>query len=276
MSDPTTWPVRDPAAWSRTLDDLGGFFTLTLAPGPEAVPWPQVLDARALGARIEAVRASLAGSTGLPVADVHPQVAASATQVGLASRLWSVALATSVGHGWLPDLSSANLVASPVHRGPVPLGVADSRAGYAVPTLDDAVTRIDGTLVRGSLAELDQACAAVGRTPVRVLVSNSASALVGGARVLARQRPGNAPAVWELTGALLSRTDLAQGGRAVDPATLPDGVGGAMGAGVPGATVADEAFLRSGCCVFYRLPGHGLCPDCVLAPAHPERVTEAH
>ena len=69
--------------------------------------------------------------------------------------------------------------------------------------------------------------------------------------------------------ALLLASPASDGGALVDPQTLPAGVGGPM-------ERSDEAFLRSGCCVFYRLPGHGLCPDCVLATRHPERVTEAH
>ena len=89
------------------------------------------------------------------------------------------------------------------------------------------------------------------------------------ARVLARLRPHAGPRAWELARALLALPGVAQGGGLRDPETLPAGVGGAM-------ERADEAFLRTGCCIFYRLPGHGLCPDCVLAQHHPERVTPAH
>lgn len=257
------------APWQQTLAELGGFFTLATSPGPEALPWAQVLQPEPLGARLEAVRAALAGSTRLPVADIDRQVAVSAAQVGIASHLWSVALATVVLHRWLPDLSARNLYSAPGLRGPLPLGVVDPDAGYAVPSLAEAVARVGEILVRGSLAELEQAYAQVGRTPLKVLTSNTASSLVGGARVLALHRPQHAAATWELTRELLTSTDLARAGRVVDPGSLPAGVGGAMGS-------PEEAFLRSGCCVFYRLPGHGLCPDCVLAPAHPDRVTEAH
>lgn len=253
------------------LGSLGGFFTLVGPPpaGSDALPWPEVLAEDALTARFASVRSALAGSTGMAVDEVDPKVAVSATQVGLASRLWSVALGAAVLEGWLPDLGSASLVASPVHRGAVPLGVADPAQGYAVPSLPEAADAIAGTVVQDSLAALHAACASAGRTPDRVLVSNSTSALVGAARVLASHRPDRGADAWALARLLLAHPAVAAGGEVVSPDALPAGVGGAM-------QTTEEAFLRSGCCVFYRLPGHGLCPDCVLAPSRPEQVTEAH
>lgn len=254
-----------------SLTDLGGFFTLAAPPGPgtDAVPWEQVLSRPVLEERFAAVRSALASSSGLPEEAVDPKVAVSATQVGLASRLWSVALGAAVLHGRVPDLSSANLVASPVHRGQVPLGVRDPGAGYAVSSTEEAAARIAQVVADDALAALDGACAQAGRTPRRVLTSNSTSALVGGARVLAARRPEHADEAWALARALLRHTSVAAGGAAVDPTTLPEGVGGNM-------QRPDEAFLRSGCCVFYRLPGHGLCPDCVLAPSRAHEVTPEH
>ena len=254
-----------------TLAGLGGFFAVAAPPalGDDAVPWTQVLAAPVLQARFDAVRSALAGSSGLPVEEIDPKVAVSATQVGLASRLWSVALGAVVLHGWVPDLSGANLVASPGHRGQVPLGVRDPGAGYAVRSPEEAAARIAQLVADDALAALEAACAEAGRTPRRVLASNSTSALVGGARVLAGLRPAHADAAWTLTRGLLRHTSVAAGGSAVDPQTLPSGVGGAM-------QRPDEAFLRTGCCVFYRLPGHGLCPDCVLAPSRHTEVTPSH
>lgn len=255
----------------ETLGSLGGFFSLAVPPpaGSDAVPWPRVLAEPALTQRFAAVRAALAASTGMAVGEVDPKVAVSAAQVSLASRLWSVALGAAVLEGWLPDLGSTALVASPMHRGEVPLGVTDPERGYAVSSLEEAASLIVRTVVEDSLAALVAACASTGRTPEKVLISNSTSALVGGARVLGSRRPDRAADAWALARLLLDHPALADGGAVVDPAVLPPGVGGPM-------ERRDEAFLRSGCCVFYRLPGHGLCPDCVLAPSRPEQVTEAH
>ncbi|MGD8150130.1 (2Fe-2S)-binding protein [Ornithinimicrobium sp. Y1694] len=264
----TTGPSSE---WVTTLAGLGGFHEVAAPPplGSDAVPWREVLADEALSSRFATVRAALATSTGLPVEEVDPKVAVSATQVGLASRLWSVTLASTVLHRWVPDLSSDNLVTSPVHRGTVALGVVDPTSGYAASHLPDALARICAWVVEDSLALLDHTCARVGRTPARVLASNTASSLVGAARVLARQRPEAGAAAWELARALLALPQIATGGGIREPNSLPAGIGGPM-------ETRDEAFLRSGCCVFYRLPGHGLCPDCVIAERSPEQVTPGH
>ncbi|MGO0575159.1 (2Fe-2S)-binding protein [Ornithinimicrobium panacihumi] len=254
-----TQPPSDAPEGARVLTDLrslGGFYALVspVPAGSDALPWAEVLAEDALTARFAAVRAALAASTGMQPPAVDARVAVSATQVGLASRLWSPALGGAVLHGWVPDLSSANLVASPVHRGAVPLGVRDASAGVAVGSAAEAAEAIARLVVRDSLAQLHTACSAVGRTAVRVLVSNSASALTGAGRVLAGQAPEHTDQIGEIVRLLLAVPEVAAGG-----GFSPDG-----------------SFLRSGCCLFYRIPEHGLCPDCVLAPAHPEQVTEAH
>lgn len=270
--------VPDGPERGQVFDDLaalGGFFALAAPPEPgtDAVPWAQVLSEEALAGRFATVREALATGSGLPVDEVDPKVAVSAAQVGLASRLWSVALASALLHRWVPDLGEDNLVASPGHRGAVPLGVADPARGYAVPAPTSAEPEpVAGTVARAvvpALTSLTEACARVGRTPAKVLTSNTASALVGGARVLAGHRPEQGPAAWAAARGLLAHPTVAAGGAAVPSASLPAGVGGAM-------EHREEAFLRSGCCVFYRLPGHGLCPDCVLAPSRAGEVTPAH
>lgn len=255
----------------RDLAALGGFFSV-LAPPPvdsDAVAWEEVLAPAALTSRFSAVREALAAGDGLAVDAVELKVAVSATQVGLASRLWSVALAAAVLHRWVPDLGADSLVASPVHRGGVPLGLQRPDQGYAVADLSEAVDVISRTVVDDSLAGLQRACAGVGRTPERVLVSNSTSALLGAARVLTVHRPGSSADAWALTRMLLELPGVAAGGAMVARDGLDRRVGGAVDR-------ADQTFLRSGCCVFYRLPEHGLCPDCVLAPSRPEGVTPAH
>lgn len=251
------------------LQALGGFSALVAAPESGALPWAQVLADDALTTRFASVRAALAASTGMEIVEVDPRVAVSATQVGLASRLWSPALAAAVLHHWVPDLSPDALVASPEHGGAVPLGVRDPEAGYAVSSLSEAAELIGDLVIDGSIATLNEACSSIGQTADRVLISNAASSLVGAARVLAQQRPGRAAAAWALARDLLGHPRLAQGGAVRAPDGLPAGIGGVM---------ADphEIFVRSGCCLFYRLPEHGLCPDCVLAVRAPEQVTPGH
>ncbi|ANS78393.1 hypothetical protein SGUI_0997 [Serinicoccus hydrothermalis] len=261
---------RAPEGLLPALAGLGGFFELTRpAEGSDAVPWSEVLAHDALLARTATVRAALARSSGIPLEDVDTKVAVSALQVGLASRLWSVAMAGAVLHRWVPDLGSDNLVASPGHGGPVPLALADPSRGYAVRGTPESARVLGGVVVEDSLAALDAACARVGPTSSQVLRSNSASSLVGAARVLGTQRPEDRPSAWALARAVLEHPGLARGGRVRERAGLPEGVGGAM-------ERPREAFLRHGCCLFDRLPQHGLCPDCVRAEHRPDLVTPGH
>lgn len=251
------------------LRTLGGFFELTDPRGTDAVPWSQLLADEPLAARCATVRRAMASNSGLALDTIDPKVAVSALQVGLASRLWSVALACAVGHGWVPDLSSTNLLGSPGHGGAAPLALTDPERGYALASLDEAARTISDTVVHSSLADLNSACSRVGRTSQRVLESNAASSLVGAARVLGDRRPELRERSWALARLLLEEPGLAEGGVVRPRASLPRGVGGGM-------EHDREAFMRSGCCLFDRLPGHGLCPDCVRAEHRAEQVTPGH
>ncbi|OLT15241.1 hypothetical protein BJF80_10170 [Serinicoccus sp. CUA-874] len=264
-------PATAPAGLLPSLRDLGGFFALADPAGEhgDALPWVEVLSHERLAARAADVRAAIAASSGIPLEDVDPKVAMSALQVGLASRLWSVTMAGAVLHDWVPDLAAENLVASPGHRGPVPLGLRDPDRGYAVRGTDEATRVVGEVVLEDGLAALDAGCARVGPVSAQVLRSNSASSLVGAARVLSALRPAAATSAWALARALLGHPGLAPGGRVVERAGLPEGTGGAM-------QQPEEAFLRRGCCLFDRLPGHGLCPDCVRAERRPDLVTPGH
>jgi iron complex transport system ATP-binding protein len=182
---------------------------------------------------------------------VDPRVAVSAVQVGLVSRLWSAALAPALLLDWVPDLRLPALVSVGPPAGPWHVAPAGEPAGRHTGASATGRAAALAELVLPTVRTVSQACAGAGRTAPRVLVSNAASALVGGAAVLGRRHPDAAPEADELVRALL------------DDPWLRDG----------GATGAD-GFRRSGCCLFYRLPGHGLCPDCVLV--RPGRPTSGH
>lgn len=80
-------------------------------------------------------------------------------------------------------------------------------------------------------------------TPVAegLLWGNAASALTGALAVLARARPGSATAATRLVEELLDLTPL-------------------RGTG----TLGPSGFRRHSCCLYYRVPGGGLCGDCAL------------
>lgn len=186
------------------------------------------------------------GDTDSP-ASVDPRVAVSAVQVGLVSRLWSVALASALDHDWVPDLATRLLHVAAGHHSPVALASGDPTAGRRVVGPAEAAEAIRDLVLATSVTDVDRACAELGRTSPQVMASNTASALVNAGRMLARTRPDLAPAAEEVVRLLLADPRLARGG-------------GFIVTHEPGR----RAFRRRGCCLYYRLPGHGLCQDCVL------------
>jgi iron complex transport system ATP-binding protein len=160
------------------------------------------------------------------------RVAASIFFQGWAARLWSVGLAVLDHSGRPPVLTPATLWWGD-DAGSVSLGVSDPR--LAAGELDD--------LVVGQ--HLEPLAAAVHRVvPVadRVLWGNAASALRGAARALDGASPGTVSRSVPV-GAVATRL-LARGR-----------LTGAL----------DDAGRRRSCCLYYRVPGGGICGDCVLA-----------
>jgi len=241
----------DPGHVTATLTSLGGFFSWGASPGDDLVPLRMALAAPALPQRFAAMREGLATSAGLDIEAVDERIAVSAVQVGLVSRMWSFALASATLHGWVPDLSTEVLACGQGHRNPVPFATATAGGqavdGRAVGGVVDATEAIADLVLGTSIGDITAACADLGRTSRQVLVSNTASALVGAGRMLSTHRPEVAALTDATVRALLE-----------DPRCKP------------GGGVVDGAFTRHGCCLYYRLPGHGLCPDCVLVrPGHP-------
>jgi hypothetical protein len=161
----------------------------------------------------------------------EPRVAASLFFQGVASRLWSPVLATAAFHGLVPDLDRLYWrAASP---GPVLLAVPG-----VSPLPADAAT-LHTVVVERHLRPLVTAIREV--TPVAggLLWGNAASALTGALAVLAWSRPAAA-------GRALVEELLAL------PPLEGTGVLGPMG------------FRRRSCCLYYRVPGGGMCGDCGL------------
>lgn len=215
------------------------------------IPLPVALDAEQLAQRFQATRAGLARGSDLPMEQVPPRTAVSAAQVGLVSRLWSIALASLALHQWVPDLRPGQVLVAPSHRNPSPMALADPEAGRAVAGHEEAVAALEELVVHGGVAAVTYACQEHGRTSAQVLVSNAASSLVAAARVIGQRVPGQATNLSRLALELLQLPWLAAGG-----------------------AYQSGEFRRTGCCLYYRLPGHGLCPDCVLV--RPDRPASHH
>lgn len=253
---------RGPAAtWDR-LSAVGPFFTLRTAPPPPgAVPLAALHDGdgRPWERRIDHVASRLGTD--------QRRVAASLAYQGLASRLWSVALAAASVLGTVPRLAPEHLYWLPEGSTPDDLWTterlpstpaapgassADSagtdrprRSGPAVPlpATADALHRAVHTAHLDPLAHSLRAT-----TPIApaLLRGNAASALAGAGRQLldwARRarEPRAAERTVALTAALLHH-----------PGTRSEW------------TEDTGVFRRRSCCLYYRVPGGGLCGDCVL------------
>ncbi|HEX3491111.1 MAG TPA: (2Fe-2S)-binding protein [Streptosporangiaceae bacterium] len=172
--------------------------------------------------------------------EAEPRVAASIAQQGYAARLWSPVLAAGLLAGIVPDLAGLQLR----DQEAAPLELALPRAAgwrAADPAaLADLSYRV---VVTAHLEPLASALA--GQLADGLLWGNAASALTGALGVLARARPDLRQPVTTLAATLLARGRLADTGQL---GVTGDGLG----------------FRRRSCCLYYRLPGGGLCGDCGL------------
>jgi hypothetical protein len=221
------------------LRPLGDFFLLRTAGVPRS-PLPSLAETyghqasdvygNSLIFRIRKVEAALRAP--------EERIAASVAHLGLASRLWSVALGCSVLYGRIPDLDPETLRWNPDAGAPDDLWLPEVtwRPG-------DAAGVADAVLL-GHLEPLAAALRERYRIAPGLLRGNAASALVGAAGQLERWartqgRGDTAARTRDLTGRLLAHPLLAGTG-----------------------TLTGTSFGRRSCCLYYRVPGGGVCGDC--------------
>ncbi|MFJ2770314.1 (2Fe-2S)-binding protein [Streptomyces sp. NPDC087300] len=236
------------------LGSVGGFFALregppivrgtapfatVYAPAPPS-PYRSVGEARGtppegqdrdpLAFRVDKVGRRL----GAP----EERIAVSVAQLGLAARLWSVALGSAALYGAVPDLDPALLHWDADGTSPDDLWLTEVRPRPGDPgTIRDVVQH-------GHLAPLSAALRDRYRISPGLLKGNAGSALAGAAR--------------ELHGwaARVGRADV--GERALDLAAALFDHPELRGTG----TLEGTAFRRRSCCLYYRCPNGGLCGDC--------------
>ncbi|MYT33173.1 ferric iron reductase [Streptomyces sp. SID8354] len=230
---------------------VGAFFSVrtnTGAPREQGfLPLPELYrqdsdSAPALHKRVEVVATRLGTA--------ERRVAASLVHQGLAGRLWSIALAPAVLAGRVPDLGSDTLWWHPARSVPDELWLPSSTALPAT-SEQDLTGQLQTTVLQGHLVPLHRAIGTVCPISSRLLWGNAASALVGALRVLDGwcRRTGRRKAAERavaLTASVLDDPLLRDSGT-LDPA-VPE-------------------FSRRSCCLYYRVPGGGLCGDCVLRRA---------
>ncbi|GAA2571864.1 MULTISPECIES: (2Fe-2S)-binding protein [Streptomyces] len=197
-----------------------------------------------LGFRVRKVAAAL----GAPEA----RVAASVAQQGLAARLWSVTLACAALYGRVPDLAPELLRWDPDAGAPDDLWLAEVR-----PLPGDTATVADVVLT-AHLAPLTAAVHTRYGVATGLLWGNAASALAGAGRELDRRARRD------------GRTDTAAHARSLTAGLLAHPLLAATGDLT--ATPAGISFRRRSCCLYYRVPGAGVCGDCCFSrPPGPPR-----
>ncbi|MGV9232061.1 (2Fe-2S)-binding protein [Streptomyces nigra] len=217
------------------LRPLGGFSVLrtrATAPRTGTALARAYADGDALDLRIRHVANALRTP--------EERVAASVAQQGLAARLWSVALGCAALYGAVPGLDPETLHWDPGAGAPDDLWLGEVRARPADP---DTVAAV---VLHGHLEPLADALGRRHRVARGLLWGNAGSALAGAARQLdgwarAHGRPDARARTRDLTARLLEHPLLAGTG-----------------------TLTGISFRRHSCCLYYRVPGGGLCGDCCL------------
>lgn len=230
---------------------LGSFFTVGTDPAQAADPtWRPMRDLHTdpgpLRERIAHVGRVLGSDD---------RVAASIAFQGIAALVVSAPLASAVLHGMLPELTAGTLHWRVSASGPWPLW-SSSTASTAVVDPDAAADALADALFDEHLAPLIGAVRAQVPISERLMWGSVASSVAGGKRVIGDRHPGVADRAAAVARRLLDLGPLAGTGDLRPPEGHDIG----------------WTFRRRSCCLYYRVPGGGLCGDCVLhrrAPATP-------
>ncbi|MEO3973767.1 (2Fe-2S)-binding protein [Streptomyces sp. CAU 1734] len=237
---------------------LGGFFALrtpdtsAVAPAPGGTAAPELPGGARTGtpppaggvplARVYAGdTAPLTRRVDIVAARHEPperRVAASIAQLGLAARLWSIALGAAVLHSRIPDLDPARLHWYPDRTTPDDLWL--SRAD----PLPATAAALREAVQSAHLDPLADALRRDTRISRQLLRGNSGSALAGAVRQI---------------------EEWARGAGRPDAAARARALAAEIFTGPPLAgTVHGPRMRRRSCCLYYRAPRGGLCGDCVF------------
>ncbi|MGW0363690.1 (2Fe-2S)-binding protein [Streptomyces sp. NPDC002990] len=212
------------------LAAVGPFFTAAYgkeAPGPGFLSLTDLYGEH-LGSYVAEVGRRIGSGPG--------RVAASTAQFGIASRLWSLGLGCAALCGKVPDLAADRVWWRLPEGGSLELWL---------PEPGELPAEAFGDSVLAHLAQLEAGLRERFGVSPKVLRGNAASGLAGAVRMLTDRIPGG-PAVTLAAGLLADGGVLAGTGTFIHE----EGLG--------------VAFVRRSCCLYYQVPGGGLCGDCVL------------
>lgn len=220
---------------------FGGHFAVAVRERHPAGGWRQV--AGLYDPAADALP-GLIGRTAERLGTDDRRVAASILHQGYAARLWSVVLGCTAAAGLVPTLNPADTYWRSGAQSLVELlTVTPDATPVDDRTADRTARLVAATVLDAHVEPLAAAVRAAAGVSARILTGNTASALVGTLRVLAPHDP--ARTATDVARVLFGTPALRDGG-AVDLAAEP------------------PALRRGSCCLFYRVPGGGLCGDCVL------------
>ncbi|GAB3451162.1 hypothetical protein GCM10027570_27390 [Streptomonospora sediminis] len=197
------------------------------------------------------MRTRLAAAAGRPLAAVEQRAAASICYQGLAARLLCPAVAAALCHGVLAPPDALQWVRRGGRLQPALGEGAGRMLDPGRPRAKAAADLVSEHVLTAALVPLAHAVRAQAALAPRLLYGNAASALAGAVQALGADRPDRAADADALARLLLQRPPL-QG----------------LGVFAPAAgdrTGQASAFTRTTCCLYYRVPGGGLCGDCAVA-----------
>jgi hypothetical protein len=205
-----------------------------------------VADPEQLSDRVASARRDLAAvgeAAGAP-SEVEFRASASAVHLGLVARLVSPVLAGAVLGDTMLDLDPDRTRWRPPTAGEPSFSLwLPEPSGLAVPDAAGMAQAFIRLVLVPVLLPLEDTLHERARVSRQVLRGNLASALNGAVTVLTGMLPQTQSPADHLLRAVLSSPELAGAGR----------------------FDASGRFRRNNCCLYYRLPGGGLCSDCILA-----------
>ncbi len=218
---------------------FGEYFALSSARGPGWNSIDDLLAPTTVTELVTMTRNAVAASTRSTPHDVPVRMAASSLQMSLAARLVSPVIGAAVGTGAVPELTPDSLRWT--SAGHTVRFAATGLRWRAIEQAEAAAPLIHDTLLGGVMAALIGTVQSAASLSPTVMWGNVISAANGAVTVMGMTDPGAVSAGRRLVGAL-ARTGMLRGTAVTDGAT----------------------FVRRSCCLFYQVPGGGLCGDCVL------------
>ena len=224
------------------LAELGEFFALPEPNGSGWLPFPRLFEDAVLAELVARTRSAIATSAQCADSVISPRLAASSLHLGIAARLLSPPIGAAVCFAALPALTETSVLVH-ITDSHTPRFAMTGVAWSAVPGATEAADALRRSVLT-MLTELGHALHAVVGLSPQVSRGNLISAANGAVTVMALQRPQ-------------LRTP---GRKLIQELAETEPLCGT-------ASFTGDQLVRRSCCLFYQVPGSGLCGDCVLVDA---------